>query len=452
MDDDGASHGEIWKYSLTGVGQSGVWTGNNSKDSNIIIQFRQGSTQVQAVNGVAGSRITATLDDGTADGQKVELDFSGLSLGGANSASQTPDGAGGSSTTTASFIGTRAFLTTGQGPVSFRIAPVVDRTGAAAVSGGMIRFTQVGDSNTWSYAISAPSDSGFTGRMISGGSGSVTFQDDGDMIIDDPENPASFMVKLDDGTQEGQTVTFTLEDASGDGLKMVRDSDLRKTVSDGGAGRDDPQVDAVIYWSDGGSAPAIVSTLEGVSLKAKAYEAGGVILTVNTVTKEDIGVAAFAKTLTYVSVTTSDNAMQFQVDADQGEVFRMGISSMTVDTLFRRDHYQGEDSSYDVAFGGSISVATSLQAQDLIGQIDEALAIVGESNVKVGAFKNEFDRTLDLQRAKHTQTANAYANINDADMAVEATSQSKRMILMQSSTAMIAQANTTSQYVLQLLR
>jgi flagellin len=112
----------------------------------------------------------------------------------------------------------------------------------------------------------------------------------------------------------------------------------------------------------------------------------------------------------------------------------------------------GFPTPYNVGDGGSISLATTLQAQDLIGQIDDALQIVGRSNLKVGAFKNEFDRTLDQQRANHTQMQNAFADINDADMAVEATIQSKRNILIQSGTAMVAQANQSSQFILQLLR
>jgi flagellin len=451
-DDDGSTHGEIWKYSLVGTQQSGVWTGDNEKDHDIIVQFAQGGASIESVNGQAGTKVKVSLGDGTAAGQDIILDFAGLSLGLVDAATQTPDGSSGTASTAATFVGERGYLTTGKGPTSFLIDPITDRTGTARVSGARIVFTQVGDSNTWNYVIKAPADSGFTGKILSGGSGQVTFQDDGDMIVDDPLNPASFLVKFDDGTEEGQTMTFTLEDETGDGLKMVRDNDLRKTTSDGGTGRDDPQVDAVIYWSDGGKAPVIISTLEGVSKGSKTYEAGGIILTVNTVSREDTGLVAFAKTLTYVSATTQDNALQFQVDADQGEVFRVGIERMTVESLFRRDHYTGEDAAYDVTLGGSISVATTLQAQDLIGQIDEALSIVGRANLNVGAFKNEFDRTLDLQRGRHTQMSNAYANINDADMAVEATNQSKRMILMQSATAMVAQSNTTSQFVLQLLR
>jgi flagellin len=196
------------------------------------------------------------------------------------------------------------------------------------------------------------------------------------------------------------------------------------------------------------------------------YAAGGIILTVNTVSPYDAGLVGYAKTLTYVSATAEDNALQFQTGSDEGEVFRVGIQKMTVDMLFRRDYYRGEGGTnadgspfdpgfptpYSVGDGGSISIATTLQAQDLIGQIDDALQIAGRANLKVGAFKNEFDRTLDQQRANHTQMQNAFADINDADMAVEATIQSKRNILIQSGTAMVAQANQSSQFILQLLR
>jgi len=450
---DGVNTGDVWKYSLSGVGQDGVWTGNNTSDQDITIEFDTAGA-VKAVNGTAGSSIEVNLGDGTAEGQNVSLDFSNLTVGvGASNATMgSTDGIVATPTSTATVqSGTR--LLTGEGPITLPIDSPTDRTGVHTPGGAQITFTQVGDSNTWSYEIKSPSDSGFTGSVISGGSGQVTFQDDGDLVISDPLQPVVFSAKLDDGTAEGQTISFDLTN-----LKMAKGSDLRASATDGGPGTGDPQVDAVIYWTDGGKGPSIVSTLQGVSQEAKKYEAGGIILTVNTVTRHDVGLVAYTKALTYVSATTQDNALQFQTGSDEGEVFRVGIQKMSVEALFRRDHYTGDEDKYeklpdyDAAAGGSISVATTLQAQDLIGQIDDALRTVGRANVKVGAFKNEFDRTLDQQRSNHTQIANAYANINDADMAMEATNQSKRMILIQSSTAMVAQANTTSQYVLQLMR
>jgi flagellin len=114
---------------------------------------------------------------------------------------------------------------------------------------------------------------------------------------------------------------------------------------------------------------------------------------------------------------------------------------MDVRSLFRGDY--GPD---------GISVETALQAQDLIGQVDDALRTVGRANLHVGAFKNSMDRTLDLTRSTHTAIRNAYSIINDADMAMEATLQARRNILLQAGYAMLAQANSMNSLVLQLLR
>jgi flagellin len=226
------------------------------------------------------------------------------------------------------------------------------------------------------------------------------------------------------------------------------------------------QVDAQIFWTDGGGAVQLITTLSDVSGGAKTVYTGGVLITVNDVSRYDTGLVAYAKTLTYVSAMAEDNALQFQTGSDEGEVFRVGIEKMTVDHLFRRDYYRGEGGTnadgsvfdpgfptpYNVGDGGSISVATTLQAQDLIGQIDDALRIVGRANLKVGAFKNEFDRTLDQQRGNHTQMTGAFVLVNDADMARGATDVTKRTILLQTGMSMVAQANTSSQNILQLLR
>jgi len=185
-------------------------------------------------------------------------------------------------------------------------------------------------------------------------------------------------------------------------------------------------------------------TLESVSRGAQTANLGGISFTVNQATALDAGLTAFIKAYTYVSGTTSDDSLQFQVGPDEGMVTRMGIRKMDVQSIFR-----GGNGGYDYQ---DIKLDTQLQAQDLIGALDDAINYVSEENLKVGAFQNHMSRTLELARQQQTSITGALSNLNDADMAAEATNQSKRSILVQSGTAMVAQANTQGQFLLQLLR
>jgi flagellin len=224
-------------------------------------------------------------------------------------------------------------------------------------------------------------------------------------------------------------------------------------------------VDAVIYFSDStvnetNPAYVPVSTLVNVSTgnaAARNYTAGGVSFTVNTASSLNVGLTTFVKAYTYVSATTQDNSLEFQVGPDEGMITRVGISKMDVETIFRTQNGIEPASTTDAQEQDSfdfqdIALTNRLESQDLIGQVDDALDFVGGENLKVGQFMNSFTRTLDLARQQNTSITNAMANLNDADVATEATNQSKRMILVQSGTAMVAQANSTSQFLLQLLR
>jgi hypothetical protein len=141
---------------------------------------------------------------------------------------------------------------------------------------------------------------------------------------------------------------------------------------------------------------------------------------------------------------TADFLLTSYLPVAEGNVQRMGIRKMDVQSIFR-----GGVDSYDYK---DIKLDTQLQAQDLIGALDDAINYVSEENLKVGNFQNNMTRTLDLARQQQTSITGALSNLNDADMAAEATNQSKRSILVQSGTAMVAQANTQGQFLLQLLR
>ncbi len=105
----------------------------------------------------------------------------------------------------------------------------------------------------------------------------------------------------------------------------------------------------------------------------------------------------------------------------------------------------GLDCNYEYE---DITVATRLKAQDLIGQVDDALNVVSGENLKVGPIQNSLTRTLHVQRQHMTSLTGARSTLHGADMATEAMAQSRRTVLIQSGTATVAQG----QLLLQLLR
>jgi len=138
----------------------------------------------------------------------------------------------------------------------------------------------------------------------------------------------------------------------------------------------------------------------------------------------------------------ADRVMQFQIGANMDQNERVFIGAMTADAL----GIQGAQGTTD-----SISISTPDQANRTIGVIDSALQMVSKQRADLGAYQNRFEMaSVGIASAAENLQA-AESRIRDVNMASEMVDYVKNQILVQSSTAMLAQANTQPQSVLQLL-
>jgi len=102
--------------------------------------------------------------------------------------------------------------------------------------------------------------------------------------------------------------------------------------------------------------------------------------------------------------------------------------------------------------GKGIDISTQTSADQAITTINDALTSVSSERSKLGAYQNRLEHTINnLSVASENLTA-AESRIRDVDMAREMMSFTKDQILLQSSNAMLAQANQIPQNVLSLLR
>ncbi len=94
-----------------------------------------------------------------------------------------------------------------------------------------------------------------------------------------------------------------------------------------------------------------------------------------------------------------------------------------------------------------------LEALVLLHQdVDDAIKIVSERRAGLGAVQNRLEHRLNNLGAYQENLVAAESRIRDVDMASEMVNFSKLQILQQAGTAMLAQANQSSQGVLSLLR
>lgn len=109
--------------------------------------------------------------------------------------------------------------------------------------------------------------------------------------------------------------------------------------------------------------------------------------------------------------------------------------------------------SIGMSTGGTGAVGVSLQASatSAITAVDSALDEVNRLRADLGSYINRLEHTINNIANQEFNTQDAEARIRDVDFATETTQFTRNQILVQSSTAMLSQANAKPQSVLSLL-
>lgn len=159
-----------------------------------------------------------------------------------------------------------------------------------------------------------------------------------------------------------------------------------------------------------------------------------------------------------VSIKWNDNTKQFELSAEP-TTYETYLHLADNSTVYQIGANESEDMGVDIGNMSSralgihrVLVTDRDSASRSITIIDSALDRVSNQRAKLGAYQNRLEHTINnLNTASQNLTA-AESRIRDLDMAQEMMNFTKLQILMQAGNAMLAQANTLPQAVLQLLR
>ncbi|MDR2942765.1 MAG: flagellin [Treponema sp.] len=135
-------------------------------------------------------------------------------------------------------------------------------------------------------------------------------------------------------------------------------------------------------------------------------------------------------------------SMWFHIGANMDQRTQVFIGTMTAKGLGIRN--VGDDTF--------ITLSSPDGANRAIGTLDKAIKIINKQRADLGAYQNRLEHTvrgLDVG-AENLQASES--RIRDANMANQTVEYTKNMVLTQSGTAMLAQANQRGQSVLQLLQ
>jgi flagellin len=147
----------------------------------------------------------------------------------------------------------------------------------------------------------------------------------------------------------------------------------------------------------------------------------------------------FARETGENSVTAS---MWLHIGANMDQRTRVYIGTMTATALGVRT----------IGTEEILSLATPDEANRAIGTLDEAIKMINKQRADLGAYQNRLEFTVKGVDIAAENLQASESRIRDTDMANQMVEFTKNSILVQSGTAMLAQANAQSQTVLSLLQ
>ena len=147
----------------------------------------------------------------------------------------------------------------------------------------------------------------------------------------------------------------------------------------------------------------------------------------------------FAKPTGENTVTAS---MWLHIGANMDQRTQVFIGTMTAKALNLRN----------IGDEQIMTLGTPDDANRAIGTLDEALKKLNKQRADLGAYQNRLEHTVNGLNIGAENLQAAESRIRDTDMAKEMVEFTKNQVLTQAGTAMLAQANQSSQSVLSLLQ
>jgi flagellin len=302
---------------------------------------------------------------------------------------------------------------------------ILSANGAAVANSGITADATVTLSNanggTANFAIAANTQASAIASAINTAANGIG-------ITATASNSVSFGTFLDTGT-----VTFTINGAA---------------ISAAGSATD---VTAV--------AAAINGTTSTTKITATIDPANKSLMTLTTSDGSDISIVDYANsgsgsstavfgTQTLTTGANGDSARQVGTISITSSKGPITVSDIANTEVF------GSSTTATSSFTGVSQVDLSSQAQaaNALSIVDAALTQVNNTRASLGGLINRFEATVSNQNTTITNLSASRSRILDTDYAVETTNLAKAQIIQQAATAMLAQANQSSQSVLALLK
>lgn len=161
-----------------------------------------------------------------------------------------------------------------------------------------------------------------------------------------------------------------------------------------------------------------------------------VAITLGNFTAPDTGAESYLKVEQAEAAYSEGTAFSVQAAANEGATISVAIAAANTNVLRI----------------SNVNLATSLGAEDTIGQIDFALASVLAQRASLGALLVRLEETATVNQVSAVNLQVAESSLTDVDVPAETTVFTQRQVLSSVGFAVLAQTNALNDSVLQLFR
>lgn len=153
-----------------------------------------------------------------------------------------------------------------------------------------------------------------------------------------------------------------------------------------------------------------------------------------------------------LAVDVTGTGATIQTGANAGDELTISIADTDASALGLNTYSAAAAAAGGATVGAAIDLLTQTNASSAIESVNTAINTVSNERSKLGAYQNRLQHKINNLDSTSENLSAAESRIRDLDMAKEMTNYTKNNILVQAATAMLAQANSAPQGVLQLLQ
>jgi len=198
------------------------------------------------------------------------------------------------------------------------------------------------------------------------------------------------------------------------------------------------------------SQTGVVASRYGDAMQLEAVD-GRTIIIGSSNTADALGLTGI--TIGATGDGSSSNAYVASVQLSSDKEFNIQAGSHGNANLELLGFYQG---TYGASKNGlkvaDIDISSASGASQAIAAVDSAINAVSAAQAKSGAINNRLDTIISNLSESSKNMQSSRSRIMDTDYATETTNLAKQQIIQQAATAMLAQANQSSQSILSLLK